>query len=559
MHRLCLYLAMHTTHGNLHLEIQTSRKSPVGILRTSFRENGKMKHTQHGRITGCSLAQLKILQLAFRERVVPVDDPQAFKILNSREYGASYSILAIAKQLGLHKVLYSRPEPWVNSLLAMIVGRLVYAGSKLSLCNHHPNTCLWELCGIAGPPDVDVHCYEPMDKLLERQAAIQKNLARRHLNGGHLVLYDITSVYFEGAYKASELVKFGYNRDRKKGREQIVVGLICNSQGCPVGVEVYAGNTKDETTVIDKIHEIKLNYGIEKIIFVGDRGMITQSNIEALEDEADLHMISALTHGEMMTLRNEKVIELDLFDERNIHEVSDPSNRSRRYCLCRNPVTAQRESDTRQRLLDLTANALQGIAAYKRKTTVEKLGARVGKVLAQYKMGKFIQWSIAPDKTNSESRKHRLLWSIDTDKVAQEKKFDGCYIISTDVDAGQMNTVEVVNAYKSLTFVERAFRNLKTVQLEIRPVYHKNDDRIRSHVFVCMLAYYLQWHMEQRLAPLFKDDGEGKERRWTFRGVIDCLAQITRSRVTVNGAEFYQNSTPTEEQEQILSLLEVKM
>ncbi len=359
--------------------------------------------------------------------------------------------------------------------------------------------------------------------------------------------------------KASELVKFGYNRDGKKGREQMVVGLVCNAQGCPVGVEVYAGNTKDETTVIDKIHEIKMTYGIKKIIFVGDRGMLTHSNIQALKDEEDLQMIGALTHGEMMALLKQKVIELDLFDEQKIHEVTDPANPARRYCLCRNPLTAQRESDTRQRLLELTTSALEGIAAYKRKTTVEKLGARVGKVMAKYKMGKFIQWSIDVDQANPISRKHRLVWSIDTDKVASEKRFDGCYIISTDVDKDQMNAVEVVNAYKSLTFVERAFRNLKTVQLEIRPVYHKNDDRIRSHVFVCMLAYYLQWHMEQRLAPLFKDDGEGKERRWTFRGVIDCLAQITRNRVTVNGAEFYQNSTPTEEQEQILGLLEVKM
>ena len=550
---------MHTAHGNLHLEIQTSRKSPVGILRTSFREDGKMKHTQHGRITGCSLEQLKLLQLAFRERVVPVDDPHAFKILASREYGASYSILAIAKQIGLHQALYSRPEPWVNGALAMIVGRLVYAGSKLSLCNHHPNTCLWELCGVEGPPDVEVHCYEPMDKLLRRQRAIQKSLARRHLDGGQLVLYDITSVYFEGEYKASKLVTFGYNRDRKKGREQIVVGLICNRQGCPVGVEVYAGNTKDETTVIDKIREIKRDYGIEKIIFVGDRGMVTQSNVEALKDEEDLQMIGALTHGAMMSLLKEKVIALDLFDERNIHEVTDPADPSRRYCLCRNPATAKRETATRQRLLGLTATALDAIGAYQRKTTVEKLGARIGKVLAKYKMGKFIQWSIDADKTNPTSAKHRLLWSIDTDKVAQEKRFDGCYIISTDVDKTQMNTVEVVTAYKSLTFVERAFRNLKTVQLEIRPVYHKNDDRIRSHVFLCMLAYYLQWHMEQRLAPLFKENGEGENRRWTFRGVIDCLAQITRNRVTVNGAEFYQNSTPTEEQEQILDLLEVTM
>ena len=550
---------MQTAHGKLHLEIQTSRKSPVGILRTSFRENGKMKHTQHGRITGCSLQQLKLLQLAFRERVVPVDDPQAFKILSSREYGASYSILAIARHLGLHHALYSRPQPWVSGALAMIVGRLVYAGSKLSLCNHHPNTCLWELCGIEDPPDVDTQCYEPMDKLLQRQGAIQKTLARRYLDGGHLVLYDITSVYFEGEYKESELVGFGYNRDGKKGHEQIVVGLICNAQGCPVGVEVYAGNTKDETTVIDKVHEIKASYGIEKIVFVGDRGMITHSTIEALKDEEDLQTIGALTHGEMRTLLKEKVITLDLFDERSIHELSDPAEPTRRYCLCRNPQTAQRESATRQRLLDLTATALAEIAAYKRATTVEKLGARVGKALAKYKMGKFIQWSIDADKEKATSREHRLIWSIDANKVAQEKRFDGCYIVTSDVDKDQMNTMEVVHAYKSLTFVERAFRNLKTVQLEIRPVYHKNDERIRGHVFLCMLAYYLQWHMEQRLAPLFTQDGKGQDRRWTFRGVIDCLAQITRNKVTVNGAEFFQNSTPTPEQEEILSLLQVTM
>jgi hypothetical protein len=550
---------MQTAHGNLHLEIQTSRKHPVGLLRTSFRENGTIKHTQHGRITGCSLEQLKLLQLAFRERVVPVDDPEAFKILSSREYGASAAIVAIAKQLGLHQTLYSHPEPWVSAALAMIVGRLVYAGSKLALCNHHPHTCLWELCGIEELPAVDVHCYEPMDRLLQRQGAIQKTLARRHLNGGQVVLYDITSVYFEGEYEQSELVTFGYNRDGKKGREQIVVGLMCNAAGCPVGVEVYAGNTKDETTVIDKVHEIKVRYGIEKIIFVGDRGMITQSTIESLKDEEDLQTIGALTHGEMMTLLKNKVITIDLFDERRIPEVTDPADPTRRYCLCRNPQTAQRESETRQRLLDLTTTALAEIAAYKRATTVEKLGARVGKILAKYKMGKFIQWSIDADPEKVTSRQHRLVWSIDNDKVAQEKRFDGCYIVTSDVSKDQMNTLEVVHAYKSLTFVERAFRNLKTVQLEIRPVYHKTDERIRSHVLLCMLAYYLQWHMEQRLAPLFAADGKGQERRWTFRGVIDCLAQITRNRVTVNGAEFHQNSTPTPEQEQILRLLQVSL
>ncbi|QQO52946.1 MAG: IS1634 family transposase [Thiohalocapsa sp. PB-PSB1] len=550
---------MHTAHGNLHLEIQTSRKSPVGIVRTTFRENGKMRHTQHGRITGCSLEQLKLLQLAFREQVVPIDDPQAFHILNSKEYGASYAILTIARQLGLHRVLYSHPEPWVNGALAMIVGRLIHAGSKLALCNHHPNTCLWELCGIAEPPDVDTHCYEPMDRLLQRQKAIQRNLTRRHLKDGHLVLYDITSIYFEGEYKDSELVRFGYNRDGKKGHEQIVVGLICTAQGCPVGVEVFAGNTKDETTVIDKVHEIKVDYGIEKIVFVGDRGMLTHSNIASLKDEKDLQTISALTHGEMRNLLNKQVIAMDLFDERSICEVTDPAEPMRRYCLCRNPQTAHNEHDTRKRLLKLTTDALADIAAYKRAATVETLGARVGKILAKYKVGKFIQWSIDADPDRAKSSQHRLVWSIDMDKVAEEQQFDGCYIIASDVDQDAMNTLEVVNAYKSLTFVERAFRSLKTVQLEIRPVYHKTDERIRSHVFLCMLSYYLQWHMEQRLAPLFAADGQGSERRWTFHGVIECLAQITRNRVAVNGVEFDQNSMLTPEQEEILGLLQIAM
>jgi transposase len=261
----------------------------------------------------------------------------------------------------------------------------------------------------------------------------------------------------------------------------------------------------------------------------------------------------------MMTLLKNKVITLDLFDERTLHEVSDPDDPTRRYCLCRNPQTAVRESQTRQRLLDLTASALAEVAAYKRATTVEKLGARVGKVLAKYKMGKFIQWAIEADPQQDRSCAHRLIWSINTQKVEREQRFDGCYVITSDVDNMQMKTLDVVRAYKSLAFVERAFRNLKTVQLEIRPVYHKTDERIRSHVFLCMLAYYLQWHMEQRLAPLFANDGLGDDRRWTVRGVLDCLAHITRNRVAVNGVEFDQISTPTPEQEQILELLHVTL
>lgn len=550
---------MQTAHGNIHLEIQTSRKNPVGILRTTFRENGKVKHTQHGRLTGCSLDQLKMLQLAFREKVVPEDSPQALKILSAKEFGASAALLQLAKQLGLHKAIYSRTEPWVNDCLAMIVGRIIFAGSKLSLCHQYNNTCLWELCGVEGEPDVEDHCYEAMDKLLQRQAAIQTQLAKKHLHNGHLVLYDITSSYFEGEYTDSELVTFGYNRDGKKGHEQVVIGLVCTAEGCPIGVEVYPGNTKDSTTVIDKINEIKNRYSIDQLIFVGDRGMVTKSNLNALKSFDGLRTITALTHSDMAQLVKKKVIQRDLFDEQSIHEVVDPDNPDKRYCLCLNPDRARQESATRERLLALTREGLEKIAAYKQRTTTEVLGARIGKLLSKYKMGKFIEWEIQADQDLTSSCQHQVVWQFKEEKIAEEKLLDGCYIITTDASAKQLKTAEVVASYRRLALVEQAFRNLKTVELQVRPMYHKRDDRIRAHVFLCMLAYYLQWHMQQRLKPLFESDGKGKERRWTFRAVIDTLQQITRSKVQMNGVTFFKNSEPTEDQQSILEALGIRL
>jgi transposase len=552
---------MLTRDGNLHLEIQTSRKSPVGLLRTSFRDKvtGKMRHTQHGRITGCSLEQLRLLQLAFREKVIAADSPDAFRILDSREWGASHAVLQILKQLGLHRILYSRNEPWVESVLAMIAGRLIYQGSKLSLRNQWPNTCLWELCGMEGTPDLDIHCYRPLDRLLERQAAIQFQLAQKHLTHGSLVLYDITSTYFEGEYAGSQIVDFGYNRDGKKGHEQIVIGLLCTGDGCPVGCEVFAGNTKDATTVPGKIAELRERYQLEKLVFVGDRGMVTQSNLDALSDIEGLHIISALTHREIVHLLEKKVIQYELFDETRIVEVHDSQNPGSRYCLCRNPLTRQREGKTRGRLLDLTRDGLNQIAAYKNSVTVETLGARVGKHLAKYKMGKFVDWRIERDPENPKSRHHRLVWNFDEAKIAAEALLDGCYIIRTDVPEAQMDATRVVRTYKDLGHVERAFRNLKTVQLEIRPVYHHKDDRIRAHVFLCVLAYYVQWHIRQRLEPLFAEDGQGKDRRWTFENVIQRLKQICKLTVQMDQVTFTQTTQLDEEQQRIAELLQVSL
>lgn len=534
----------------LHLEIQTHRGKPCGVIRSTFREGGKVKHTSHGRISGVSLNTLRLIQAAFRDDVILKDDPGALCLQGSKEYGASRALLAVADDIGLSRAIYSRREPWVRDCLAMIVGRVIYAGSKLSLSHQSENTALWDLCGVSGTVDVREHCYAAMDRLLERQEAIQKRLASQHLKEGALVLYDITSSYFEGEYADSDIVQFGYNRDGKRGHEQMVIGLLCSEEGCPVGVEVFPGNTQDAGTVPDKIAEVQHRYGIKDLIFVGDRGMITRSVEGKLGGVEGLSTISALTHRQIVSLLERKVIEVDLFDERNIAEVIDPDDVTRRYCLCRNPQSAQREKDTRTALLARTRDELNRIAQSKRKGDAERIGARVGKLLAKTRMGKFVVWGV---------EEGHLAWRFDEDKIAAEKLFDGCYIICGTVPAERMSSQELVASYKSLALVETAFRNLKTVQLEVRPVYHKTDDRIRAHVFLCVLAYYLQWHMNRRLAPLFAEDGKHEARKWTFKAVVDRLSAIRLQHVKIANTEFDQVTQPKDDQQRILDLLGVKL
>lgn len=533
----------------MHLEIQKYGQTYSGLIRTTFREGGKIKHTTHGRIKDKSYEELKLLQAAFRGDVLIKGSAEACTVTESKEYGASYAALQLAKELQLDKAIYSKPtEQWVKDCLAMIVGRLVYSGSKLSLSHRWKDTALWELCGVQGEVDVDNHCYEAMDRLLQRQGAIQETLARRHLRNGALVLYDITSSYFEGQYEDSDIVAFGYNRDGKRGHEQMVIGLLCSSEGCPVALEVFPGNTQDAATVVKKIAELQKTYGIEEIIFVGDRGMVTRANYEKVKDIEGLHTISALTHRQIVELLNRKVIQVDMFDEKHIVEVIDPDNTGQRYCLCRNPKSAERETRTRKALMDVTRTALQKISQSKWKGTPEAIGKRVGKVFAKTKMEKFVQWEV---------KEGRLLWSFKEDKAYAEQLLDGCYIINTDVPEELMDKQGIVASYKKLALVEQAFRNLKTVQLEIRPVYHKTDDRIRCHVFLCMLAYYIQWHMNQRLKPLFQSDGKNKHRRWTFENVIERLKSVRREIVTVEDTSCKIVSTPDEEQKRILDLLKV--
>ena len=534
---------MSTKGTKYHLEIQTHRKKPYGLLRTSYREDGKTRHQTLCRISDFSMEQLRAMQAAIQGKTIARSD---FKITRSREYGACFSVVSLMKELGLHKDIFSRPsEEWVRCCLAMIAGRLVYAGSKLSLSHCGSYSALWDVCGIEAQIDVNSHCCGSMDKLLERQGAIQKSLAQKHLPNATLVLYDITSCYMEGEYSQSELVNFGYNRDQKRGHEQIVISLLCAKNGCPVAVDVLKGNTKDETTVLDKINEIKEKYGLEKVIFVGDRGMITQAKYEQLDHET-VKVISALTHNSIKKLRDKGVVQQSQFDEKSIVEITDGELR---YCLCKNPDMAVKEATTRKTLLEKTTTELDKIIQ-STKITKKSKEFRAGRVTNKYNMGKFI----IPNGNGND-----FTYSLDEAKIEQESLLDGCYVVYTDVSAHDITAYEAVQSYKNLMRVEQAFRNMKTVRLEIRPIYHKTDDRIKCHVFICMLAYYVMWHMKQRLAPLFKDDGVGPNRKYTFDYVMESLKNIREETVEIKNAKTNILTEASPEQKHILNLLGVKM
>ena len=372
-----------------------------------------------------------------------------------------------------------------------------------------------------------------------------------------LTIIIIVQVVFSGIFRSVDLKIQIFTQ--KKGHKQIVIGLVCNAEGCPVGCEIFKGNTNDATTVAAKVDELRHEYGLEKVVLVGDRGMLTAARLDDLRGIEGLSTISALTHHQLADLIKREVIQPELFDEHNIVEISDPDKKSERYCLCRNPITAESETSTRKRLLKLTEEGLDQISNYKQATTVEVLGARIGKLLGKYKMGKFIKWEVQRDEAKRKSRAHQVSWHIDWEKVECEQALDGCYIVRSDVEPETMDTRQVVAGYKALGEVERAFRSLKTAHLEIRPVYHKKDERIKAHVFMCMLAYYLEWHMVARLRPLFEEDGEGKERRWTVKGVIERLSAIRSNRVILEGVEFDQITESDAEQGRIIRLLKGTM
>jgi len=525
-----------------HLDIKFSKGKHYGYLRSSFRKDGKVCHDTHYTFHNSSESQLLSLRAALNGGMVVTESD--IEISDSREYGASAALFELAGNIGLIGDIYSRLADWVRDVLAMIIGRIVFQGSKLSLANITDVSALWEVCGFdTREIDVDKHCYESMDKLFKRQKEIEKNLARRYLRDNVVILYDITSSYFEGEYNGSDLVTFGYNRDKKKGHKQIVIGLICTKTGCPISVQVFAGNTDDFSTVEGKITEIKRDFGISEAIFVGDRGMLKTSNFDSFDS---IKTVSGLTHADIKTLLEHDSVQLSMFDENTGTEIVLPETPGVRYMLMKNPLRAAKEDEDLDRLLEKTEAEFAVIANYKRKTGDDKLNQRLGSAKGKFKVGKYFDCGAENGK---------VTWSRKADKIAEDVKLHGLYVIRTNTVEDLLDAGEIVSTYRSLVWVEQAFRTMKTTELEMRPIYHKKEDRIRAHVFICMLAYHLLWHMKQRLSPLFVEDGNGKDREVTLESIVRKLACIRTEKVVICGNTTFRVTKPTDKQQLILDLL----
>lgn len=522
------------------------------LVRESYRENGKVKHRTISNITKFSDEHIEQIKRMLR------GDKGEFNVSDlengaSYEYGASYALRELSRQIGLDNAICSTKEQWREDVLTMIIGRILYQGSKLSLVNTFRDTALWELAGhtYGVRPDVEKNCYQPMDELLKRKGRIERKLAKKHLTDGCIVLYDITNIWFEGEYKHSKEVTFGRPKGGKHGYKQIALGLLTNSDGCPVSVEIFRGSTSDQTTVLDQVKKISKAYGIKDAIFTGDRGMLTQKRVDEIR-KTDFKIITALTHSELKKLIEKENVQLDLFDQLNITEITDSDDDQTRYMLCKNDKEMIKEGETRNTMIAKVKLLLEKKASVKRKRDVQKVSASVGRIFEKHKIEKFFTWHVG--------EQGELTWSLKDDVVEAEKNLDGCYVIKTDADKKRMNKESVVQSYRDLQKVEQAFKNLKTVMLELRPVYHKSDDRIKAHIFLVMLAYYLQWHAMQRLQPLFDDDEKGKDRRWMFAIIVERLKSIRKTENTINGVTIKTCiSRPDQEQHAILDLLGVKI
>ena len=522
------------------------------LIRETYRENGKIKHKTIANISHLPIEIiLKLKQmLKNKDKNYNVDNIYDG---SSYEYGASYAFLSLAKELNLDKMISSKMTQHTSNILTMIIGRILYQGSKLSLVNLYKDSAMWYLAGheLGQRPNVDKDCYAAMDFLLTRKSKIESTLAKKHLTNGNLVLYDITNIWMEGDYIDSEIAEYGKSKDGKKGFKIISIGLLTNESGCPVGVEIFKGNTSDQTTVLGQVKKLSKKYGIKNLIFVGDRGMLTQKRIEEVNQEG-FNTLTALTHLQIKKLIDQKSFCISDFKHTEIAEVFNPENNSIRYILCKDEQVARNESQTRQALIDKVVSKLEEKEKIKKKRDSNRVSASIGKIFEQYRIEKFFNWSV--------DKEGHVEWSVKQDVIGKEKALDGCYVIRTDVPQERINTDQVLLGYRSLQHVEQSFKSMKTILLELRPVYHKTDDRLKSHIFIVMLAYYLKWHAMLRIKPLFDKDKAGSSKRWDFYHVVERLKSIRLTeKMYKENVAYTSISRPDGEQSEILKLLGVNL
>ena len=490
----------------MYIERVPNRSSPPAILlRESFREDGRVRKRTLANLSNWPQHRIDALAAVLKGQSVVGNLDGAFEIVRSRPHGHVAAVLGTLTRAKLDQILSRNRCRERDLCVGMIASRLIAPGSKLAitrgLSEKTADSTLGELLQIQEADEDE--CYEAMDWLLARQVAVEDALAKRHLADGALVLYDVTSTYFEG--RTCPIAKRGHSRDGKKDKLQIVIGLLTNGEGCPVAVEVFDGNTGDPTTVASQVTKLQERFDLKRIILVGDRGMITDARIrEDLSKVEGLDWITALRAPAIAALVEGGLLQLSLFDKKDLAEISDPEHPNERLVVCKNPLLAEQRTRTRRELLEATERELQtvarAVARDKRPLRgAAKIGVRIGKVLGRFKMAKHFKLTITDDSFGFER---------DEKAVAAESVLDGIYVVRTTVGAERMSPADIVRSYKSLANVERAFRCIKTVDLQIRPIHHRKTERVRAHVFLCMLSYYVEWHMRRALAPLLFDDDD---------------------------------------------------
>jgi transposase len=516
----------------MYIDVVPNRNSPPAVLlREAWREGNKTRKRTLANLSAWPQEKIETFRRLLRdERLVSPED--LFATQKTLPHGHVQAVLEMIGKLGLDRLISAQRCRERDLVVAMIVQRLIDPCSKLATTRAWHTTTLAEELGVAEATENDL--YEAMDWLLERQERIEKKLAARHLSEGGLVLYDVSSSFYEG--HTCPWAKFGHDRDGKTGLPIIVYGVMTNGQGCPVAVSVYPGNTGDPTTVADQIEKLRERFGLSRVVMVGDRGMLTQPQIDKLKQNPGFGWITALTSTAIRALVSQGALQLSLLDQKNLAEISAPDYPGERLMVCHNPVLEEQRRRKREALLKASEKNLEKIgkevARRKNKPlTAAEIGLKVGKVLGQYKMGKHFECKIGEGS---------LAWNRRAESIEQEEKLDGIYVLRTSEPVERLSAEETVRSYKSLAEVERAFRCLKGIDLLVRPIRHRSEDRVPAHIFLCVLAYYVEWHLRRAWAPLLFEDEERWEERKRRDPILtakpsDSVQRKKNSHETVDG------------------------